>query len=125
KATVVNRSFQRLRCAIDCRSNQAFLLSEKAAQNVINRSLMRRLADANAQAWDLLGPELHDNRFKAVVASRSAPRAQSKAAQRQGKVIEYDQNFLRRDLVKLRDSENRITTPIHETHRLYQLHGAT
>jgi hypothetical protein len=54
------------------------------------------------------------------VASRTAAGPQSKAAKRQGKIIEHNENFPRFDFEKLSERGERFPATIHISYRFYQ-----
>ena len=69
-------------------------------------------------------PKLHNDRFEAVMAARSAADPQSQAAKRQRHIIKHHKNLGRLDLVKLRYLQERVSHSgscsslvLPETHR--------
>src|SRR5262249_3179886 len=80
------------------------------------------LSDSDPETGNFFGAKLHNDRFKTVVAARSTAGTQSQAAEWQRQIIKHHKNLSRRDLVKLRDCEQRIATQVHVACRFRQKH---
>ena len=100
--------------------HERLLFFKKTAENVIDCSLVRRGPDADAKSWNLFRPKLNNDRFKAVVATRAAVFTNAQASKRKGEVVENNEYFCRRDLIKIRDGSERLAASIHEGRGLEQ-----
>ena len=64
--------------------------------------------------------KVHDDRVESVVTARAAIESQTQTTEFEREIIEHNQSFGGRDLVKIRDRGKRLSAAIHEAGRLDQ-----
>ena len=77
-----------------------------------------RIADPDAQAAELLGAELVDDRAQAVVPAMAARLAETQLAERQREVVRDDEEVAERGVLAVQDLADRLTGLVHVGQRL-------
>ena len=93
------------------------LLGREASQDVVD-GVAVRLADADPEPTELLGPELVDDRTQAVVPARAAALAEAELAERQREVVLHDQQIGQRRVLTCKDLAHREAGVVHVGERL-------
>ena len=96
------------------------LAAIERAQHVVDGG-PRRLADADAQARELLAVQLADDRAQAVVAAGAARRPQPEASERQREVVGDHEQVVERRVVAGQDLAHGQAGLVHERLRLDEL----
>ena len=108
------RKFERIGGAGDGFGNGWHLVVLKHSENMVVQGGVAGTADPDAEAWDFFGAEVDENGVEAIVAAGGAGFTEADRAEREGGVIEDDQDLLAGDFIIFGEIADGFAAEVHE-----------